>query len=172
MDKQRSPMRTQAPTIAELYWTAGFLEGEGTFRNRPNGIDLSAAQVQKEPLERLQRWFGGALRLQPRRDNPKHHDTWLWELTSTRAIALMMTLFALMSPKRKNAMRAAILAWRAKPLRRHVDFCIHGHARAQFPKVGGYLRSRQCPKCNNLRSQLGRWHIPIARLRTGFVLWS
>ena len=54
-----------------LAWAAGFIDGEGCFvhvkTHRPNGkmysdgVRLSAAQVNKEPLERLQKILGGKI---------------------------------------------------------------------------------------------------------------
>lgn len=40
----------------QLAWAAGFIEGEGSFSNT-----VTAAQVQKEPIERLHALFGGRI---------------------------------------------------------------------------------------------------------------
>jgi hypothetical protein len=43
-------------------WAAGFFEGEGSFRlNNGRTPSLQANQVDREPLERLQRILGGTL---------------------------------------------------------------------------------------------------------------
>lgn len=44
----------------DICWVAGFLEGEGSFQNVRSPI-VAVAQVQREPLERLQRLFGGKI---------------------------------------------------------------------------------------------------------------
>jgi len=108
-------------TELELYWAAGFLEGEGSFvaasaacRTRPERktvtIRLSACQVQIEPLERLQRIFGGYIRSYP------HYKNWSplfrWEVSGRRAAALMFTLWSIMSPKRKAQIENAIAKWK------------------------------------------------------------
>jgi len=45
----------------QLHWTAGFLEGEGTFAYS-SSLRISAAQVQLQPLQRLQALFGGSIK--------------------------------------------------------------------------------------------------------------
>lgn len=170
MFKQRAPQRTLAPTVADLYWAAGFLEGEGCFASRESphpkwkvptlGIDVLAVQVQKEPLERLQRWFGGSLR--QREQTPSTHGyeqqpIWRWSLTSSRGIGLMMTLYKLMSPIRQEQIRKAIAMWRARPLKRHWAHCVYGHefdeANTRQKKAHGYT-FRKCRRCDFLYQQL------------------
>ena len=49
-------------SLNDLYWSAGFLEGEGAFmKNGTGGIVVTASQVQKEPLDRLYKLFGGGM---------------------------------------------------------------------------------------------------------------
>ena len=55
--------------IKDLYWAAGFLEGEGGFGmyGPKNAWSVQAAQVQKEPLERLKSLFGGSITYESKR---------------------------------------------------------------------------------------------------------
>lgn len=92
----------------ELYWAAGFLEGEGSFgcwsKSKAHGryrqFVVCAEQVQREPLERLLKLFGGSINSGRVRDNKNR--IFRWRVYSTRARGLAMTLFCLMSPRRKE----------------------------------------------------------------------
>lgn len=170
MFKQRAPVRTQSPTLAEIYWAAGFLEGEGCFSSREQqhpkwknttvlGVDVLAVQVQKEPLERLQRWFGGSLKqriqgVDKRNPDCVRRSIWCWSLTSSRGIALMMTLLPLMSPWRQEQIKKAIRMWRARPLKRHWAHCSRGHdfteANTRLKNGKDGFRYRKCRACDAL----------------------
>jgi len=102
---------TQRLTTADLHWTAGFLEGEGSFGRGGSGLTMQASQVQKEPLEKLHRLFGGDLHLQKdKRHN--HSDCWYWTLSSRAAAATMMTLYTLMSIRRKQQIEQRLSSWK------------------------------------------------------------
>lgn len=96
--------------LHELYWAAGFLEGEGSFvacgpYKQPR---ISCPQLQRAPLERLQRLFGGGICDSERIST--------WYCAGPLAAGLMMTLWTLMSPKRREQIEAALKPWREKPL--------------------------------------------------------
>src|SRR5262249_40360746 len=112
-------------TSEQLYWAAGFLEGEGSFlassaacRSRPNrktfSLRVVAMQVQTEPLERLQRMFGGKVCIHT--DNRERRPNWSpcfkWIVHGTRAAAIMLTLWSIMSPRRKRQIEDAIVKWK------------------------------------------------------------
>jgi hypothetical protein len=104
-------------TTKDIAWAAGFLEGEGCFRinfkkSSPGyrGPRVTANQVQKEPLERLQKIFGGHINLVKFRTykNP----IWDWQINGANAIGVMLTIFDFMSPKRKARIKEVIAAWK------------------------------------------------------------
>lgn len=133
----------------DLYWAAGFMEGEGSFMNQRSNMALSAVQVQREPLERLLRLFGGSICRCAKRatGNSDYHK---WQITGSRAAGLAMTLFALMSPRRKDQIEAAITKWKNAPLENgKKTVCAQGHS---FDAVNTYWTSkgyRACRKCRN-----------------------
>lgn len=90
------------PTTGDLQWAAGFLEGEGSF----SSTSVKAAQVNKEPLLRLQRLFGGSLCLR-HHSNPQHSDHWNWEVCGSRARGVALTLYVLLTQHRRNQVRSA-----------------------------------------------------------------
>jgi hypothetical protein len=111
----------------EIGWTAGFLEGEGSFLFNKGSINVVASQVQKEPLERLVKLYGGALydyEIRNKRANP----AWRWCLSGPAAVGLMMTLYKRMSPKRQAQIESALHEWKARPpATRYRVACPYGH---------------------------------------------
>ncbi|MGH9428947.1 MAG: hypothetical protein ACRD2L_21900 [Terriglobia bacterium] len=108
-------------TPRQLEWAAGFLEGEGNFSTNSKSPRVVANQVQKEPLVRLQAMFGGSLR--PVKPVKGRQPQWVWVLYSSSAVGVMMTLYSLMSPLRKDQIRKVLETWRAsprKPYRSHL----------------------------------------------------
>jgi hypothetical protein len=134
----------------DLFWAAGFMEGEGSFQNQRNNISLSAVQVQREPLERLHSLFGGTICACKKRGE-KCSDFFKWQVTGTPAAGLAMTLFSLMSPRRKDQIEAALTKWRHAPLangKRTV--CARGHT---FDDANTYRTPkgyRACRACRNV----------------------
>mgnify|MGYP001613215682 CR=1 FL=1 len=147
--------------VNSLWWVAGFLEGEGCFMPPPKSACISAVQVQKEPLERLSSVLGGTVLIVKRtHKNPKHQDAWRWHLIGVHAVAAGMTLYSLMSPKRKTAIRAMIAAWREQKIYQRLrTSCPYGHpysAKNTYvpPKTNLSPGNRRiCRTCVNRRSR-------------------
>lgn len=96
---------------AMLYWAAGFLEGEGTFYRAHRSFGIDVAQVDVQPLKRLQLLFGGSLILQKRtpRNNPwGSQDRWRWRVSGARARGIALTLLPLLSGRRWRQIREAL----------------------------------------------------------------
>ena len=93
---------TVNPSTNDLYWAAGFIDGEGCFYWRPAGkqgnFSVSACQNEKWPLERLQSFFGGSIGS----SKPGHYS---WKITQARARGVMMTLYSLLGPRRQAKIR-------------------------------------------------------------------
>lgn len=142
------PARKPISTL-DLAWAAGFLEGEGSFLNY-SSPNVTAAQVQREPLERLERLFGGSMGRRITRgfnNNP----IWVWKANARRSIEIMMTLYVLMSPKRQGEIAAAVKKWRAgRLLKSHgTDLCGRGHDLVGDNIVLVAGKYRNCRKCKN-----------------------
>jgi len=132
--------RMPGPTAIDLAWTAGFMEGEGSFLWTPLTLRTGhasgqsvviAVQVQREPLDRLRRLYGGYLYVQSRPPGSRHQSIWKWGLTGHRGIGLMMSLYGLMSPKRRAQIAVVLNHWRALPgpwnRQRAATHCRNGH---------------------------------------------
>lgn len=115
-----TPKAILSPSIRGLEWAAGFLEGEGWFGASQGGRKhnhysekVVAVQASLEPLERLQRLFGGIIRhrkVDYVRKDGKVSQRWDWLIFGARARGLMMTLYSLLSARRKEAIRLALAA--------------------------------------------------------------
>ena len=100
-----------APTMRDLYWAAGFIEGEGCF-SATTTERVRVSQVNREPIDRLVSLFGGTTKL----DKAQHsirakyesRPIWCWSVYGARAQGVMMTLYALMSAKRQRQIREAL----------------------------------------------------------------
>lgn len=120
--------------MKELFWAAGFMEGEGSFiQSRTHyGIRCSAGQVNKEPLERLQKIFGGSICLEHRAYKNIGCDIWIWRLGGGPSAAVMMTLYSLMSEKRRGQIKVCLDYWKNQcrarnPMYRYSYYCKRGH---------------------------------------------
>ena len=132
--------------IRRLEWTAGFLEGEGTFYYALNHARVSAEQVQLEPLERLKRYFGGFI---TKRSN---RNTSLWVFSCSKSVGLMMTLFPLMSPKRQKQILVVLRKWKSGLGKGHNSFKTHCKRGHPFDSLNTVIipRGRACRTCKRM----------------------
>ncbi|NOV24164.1 hypothetical protein E5S69_11640 [Cupriavidus necator] len=142
-------------TVREIAWAAGFLEGEGSFTQSRTCPAVTAAQVQREPLERLQAIFGGTVRLIDRANRkPTEQPHYRWDMYGSKAIAVMMTLWLLMSPRRKEQIEKVINDWKARSKRgshhRNMTACKAGHPYVDGSWTRKGANGRQCKECMNL----------------------
>lgn len=139
-----------ATSIVDLAWAAGFLEGEGSFGINGGSARVTAAQVQKEPLDRMHRLFGGHLWLkQP--NGVGNQPIWVWYVNSRRSAAVMMTLYSFMSPKRKLEIEFALSEWRSARNMKSAGslVCTRGHSITGDNAV--QVPSRTFPMCRACR---------------------
>lgn len=144
-----------SPSVAELYWAAGFLEGEGAFFcSNAKQVCITAAQVQREPLDKLLRWFGGCISEKPPRGLGKQL-VYRWAVYGKRAASVAMTLFDLMSTRRRAQIARAMAQWRSIPcsrIFRHV--CAKGHSLSGDNLIlSPPKQHRRCRTCQNAWSR-------------------
>ena len=110
-------------TSRDLEWAAGFLEGEGCFgiysnkgqRARSRMPRISAVQIADETLMRLKTLFGGHVQLRSAQ-RPTSQNYYAWVIQGARAIGVMMTLYTLLSAKRKAKIKEISAEWKSTPL--------------------------------------------------------
>lgn len=96
-------------TIKDIAWAAGFLEGEGWFSKPPLAMRAAASQKDIQPLLKLQQIFGGAVL--PQKGKPKYPNLNLWRISGYKCASMMMTIYELMSDRRKKPIREALMKW-------------------------------------------------------------
>ena len=142
----------------KLHWAAGFLEGEGCFHSI-NSATVAATQVQREPLERLLDLFGGkiAIRKYSNKDGANRQLAHSWYIHGKYAAGIMMTIYSLMIPRRKEQIKSALNKWRIIPENvrsRYSTKCKRNHSRwgkiKYKVKSGETLIGRRCLECHRL----------------------
>lgn len=96
----------------DIGWVAGFLEGEGSFGWAQSRLFVTVSQKDREPLDKLNSLVAGRLyRFEPKGRNPIYR----WECSGPQASGLMMTVFSLMSARRRDQIAKALGSWRSIP---------------------------------------------------------
>lgn len=104
----------------DLYWLAGLLEGEGCFtitKMAPGGsIVISVGSADLDVIERIKKIMGGPNIIQRRKANPKatkpHYQ---FQVCSRTAVAWMMTLYTLLSVRRRARIMELLKWWKTRP---------------------------------------------------------
>ena len=109
-ERRDTPKAIIYPTISNLHWAAGFMEGEGSFRQfnkTGNSSGVEATNCDLEPLYKLQQFFGG--RIRKKAMGPRNRQQpYSWAAYGVRARGIILTLYMLMSEKRKRQCRIAL----------------------------------------------------------------
>ena len=104
----------------EIGWIAGFLEGEGYFHTvgrLDNTPRVEATQVDIGPIDRLYDRFGGKMWLEARggeigRFRGNRQPLWRWYAYPSVSVQIMMTIWPLVSTKRRIEIEKCLEAWR------------------------------------------------------------
>jgi len=111
------PAKSAVPiSMCDLHWAAGFIEGEGCFYHITSVPCIAVAQKHIQSLEKLQRLFGGNIRIQKAPKTGFGGPLFTWRLYRGAA-GVMMTLYSLMSPYRQEKIKEALGAWKTVPSR-------------------------------------------------------
>jgi hypothetical protein len=89
----------KSPTAHAIWWAAGIFEGEGSFNKTAYGGNIKISQKDPWILYRLKDFFGGTVGIQQHHSKygAQHH----WVACGSRARGFIMTVFSLLSPRRK-----------------------------------------------------------------------
>ena len=118
----------------DIAWAAGFIDGEGWFVNQRKMPVIKVKQNSPELLYRLQSIFGGEVNPSYEIKSGKYKGKKFaqYYLGTERAAGAMMTLFPLMSIKRKEEIKKVLSIWKSQPLSSHQSIrlsgtCAKGH---------------------------------------------
>lgn len=97
-------------TALDVHWTSGFIEGDGSIVLAGKSPRLQATQAEYAPLQKLKDLWGGTI-------CPKKHilgrkPLHSWALGGEVAVGLMMMIYDLMSPPRKQQIQSVLNQWK------------------------------------------------------------
>jgi hypothetical protein len=101
--------------MLNIAWAAGIYEGEGSTDN-PSFSSANSVRVQvsqKDPwlLQQFCDLFGGRLyRARGGRYKGEVHMMWRWQIYGARARGFLLTVFSLLSPRRRQQARKVLVA--------------------------------------------------------------
>lgn len=94
-----------------LYWLAGLLEGEGSFRkpapSAPNQPIISVQMTDQDVIERVAACFGTKAKF-IRSKHERHKDSYVAIVRGRRAVEMMRLLYPLMSNRRRQQIDSAL----------------------------------------------------------------
>jgi hypothetical protein len=109
------------PSIREVVWLAGLLEGEGSFGLRKTGkyqtLNIQLGMTDLDVVEKAAKILGTEVRGPY---GPYGTNKLPWYSVSVngwRAVSWMMTLWSLMGSRRKKKIEALLTKWRSYPSR-------------------------------------------------------
>ena len=125
-------------TMADIGYAAGFYEGEGSFgSSNANSPMVSITQKDIEPLEKMQKLFGGTI--------AKYGKYHYWRLSRAEGRGFIMTIFTFLSARRRNQ----ILKYKDSFF--SIDKCPNGHeyeeGTFEMVEYSGRSARKQCLIC-------------------------
>jgi hypothetical protein len=100
-------------SLVNIAWSAGFIEGEGTFTfyEKGNFPYITVGQKDIDLLQKLKNTYKGNI-YHRERSGINQTPIEIWQIGTNNAIAIMMTIFPFMSKKRKNEIIQVINKWK------------------------------------------------------------
>ena len=95
----------------DLWWAAGFLEGDGSF-GCTGSPHVRAVQKNEEPIRRLKKSFGGRVSGFMK----KSRRYWSWRLDGPPARELILNLYPLLSPARQFQITSGFIRYLSTPV--------------------------------------------------------
>ena len=152
--------------LIDLYWIAGFFEGEGTFCRNGGTITVAVSQVNKEPIDKLYKLLGGRVNLIDRSkhtiNSPKWSNYYRWTVYGEAAELVMKRVYPIMSKKIQNKITNLLSWYSSRPNRRFYisgrKFCQSGlHQWNDENTFVNYKGQRTCRLCNDLAQKRYRF---------------
>lgn len=111
-ERSSTKKAVKSPTIADLYWAAGFCEGEATFCYAKYSQSAKIPQTDNlDSLKKMLDLFGGSIskkRAVSKSGFVNSRPQRVWQICGSRARGFMMTIYSLMSKRRKKQIRKAL----------------------------------------------------------------
>jgi hypothetical protein len=116
-------------TKNELYWLAGWLEGEGTFlyAAKKMALCIQAFSVDKDTVQCAVKIANARMYLiNQKKRYPTYQDGWRFNLERRPAEALMRKLLPLMGERRRRQIKIALNGWDKRENRPVKKYCACG----------------------------------------------
>jgi hypothetical protein len=129
-------------SVNDIYWAAGLFEGEGCFSfHHDNCPGTQVSMTDEEPIQRIKSIFGVGLARTATRKTKKGKTVFLFRSYGKDAIQIMMTIFSIMSPRRKEKIKEIIGHWK------HFGrYCRNGHEKTGDNAIP-FTKGVKCRKC-------------------------
>ena len=107
-------------TTNQIYWIAGLLEGEGCFglsydNKYPN---IKVGMVDLDTIEKARDIMCKSAKIIHEKRKQEWKDYFKFGIHGTKAIEWMMTLYPLMSNRRKNKIKQCLVGWKSQKMDR------------------------------------------------------
>jgi hypothetical protein len=100
-----------SPSMKEIHWLAGYLEGEGSFYRRPQkygSMTVKVSATDLEPLEKCVHFFGGKVNGPYHSGKNTEKKYWQWNIHGPRALGVALTVLTLLSPRRQEQVQTML----------------------------------------------------------------
>lgn len=97
-----SPSERTGPKLTDLYYLAGFFDGEGSIGIAGTSLQVRVVNSYRPTLERFQRAFGGVVAVHHTGDD-KTRLTWEWRVYGDTAAHFLTTILPLLNEKAAQA---------------------------------------------------------------------
>ena len=146
--------------LHEITWVAGILEGEGYFCF-DGGPKIQLEMTDLDTIEKYKRVTKTTKRIYfIKSHNENHNDKYAIHLCGIEGIQWMMTIYSLMSSRRKEAIRKVIGQWHGMRNRNSDLMCKNGHMLTGRNKMIEYTSGViRCRACITHKNKLWRWGI-------------
>jgi hypothetical protein len=103
-----APALFSRPALADIHWAAGIYEGEGSCQNVGGSPVVHVNQKDPFILHRLREFFGGTVRQRASVRLLTGREIHRWILSGRRARGFLLTMFTMLSQRRRAQVRLAL----------------------------------------------------------------
>lgn len=155
--------------ITDIYWLAGLYEGEGCFQC-DTSPRMQLKMTDEDTVVKARGLIKKDAKIAVRQHTNGNKTSYIFYNQGINAISWMMTLYPLMSRRRKEKIREIISKWKNLEKRsKGADYCINGHSlidESNYTLVsndnGGF--SKKCRICyNNYRKEYNSDELVLIR---------
>jgi len=103
------------PSLNEIYWVAGLVEGEGCFGRMKSGRDykgkkyfttyIQVKMTDKDVIEKLAKLWKRSVMIGDKKDYSYYKQGWKVRVQGPTAIGWMMTLYSIMGKRRQEKIK-------------------------------------------------------------------